>query len=156
MAKKTKIYGVKALDDNGSASIGTIIEAMNFVIEDSKGRDCPKGVMMNLSIGGSFSQAMNDAAKAVVNAGIFVSVSAGGSNTDAANSSPASEPTVCTVGGTDRSDARASYSNFGKVVDIFAPGTNIISASYRGGTVSRFMNLSWSLVDLSDLPIPCS
>lgn len=136
VAKKTKIYGVKALNDQGSGSYGTIIEAMEFVVKDSKERACPKGVVLNLSIGGSFSQAVNDAAKSVVNAGIFVSVSAGGSNTDAASFSPASEPTVCTVGATDRNDARASYSNYGKVVDIFAPGTSIITAGISGGTVS--------------------
>jgi subtilisin family serine protease len=100
---------------------------MNFVTTDIKTRSCPNGAVANMSLGGSLSTAINSAAKAMVSAGVFLAVAAGNSNTDAANSSPASEPTVCTVGATDISDARASYSNYGSVVDIFAPGTNILS-----------------------------
>jgi subtilisin family serine protease len=59
----------------------------------------------------------------MVDNNIFLAVAAGNSNANAANFSPASEPSVCTVGATDSSDRRSTFSNYGSVVDIFAPGT---------------------------------
>jgi subtilisin family serine protease len=106
---------------------------MNYVTNDVKTRSCPKGAVANMSLGGSTSSAVNSAAAAMVKAGVFLAVAAGNDNTNAANSSPASESTVCTVGATTSSDARASYSNYGAVVDIFAPGSNILS-SWIGST----------------------
>lgn len=55
-------------------------------------------------------------------------VAAGNSNVDAANTSPARAPAVVTVGASTIADARASFSNYGSVVDIFAPGQNVISS----------------------------
>ena len=101
---------------------------MNYVSNDVKSRSCPNGAVANMSLGGSKSTAVNQAAASMVNAGVFLAVAAGNENTDASTSSPASESSVCTVGATDSSDARASYSNYGSIVDIFAPGSNIKSA----------------------------
>lgn len=81
-----------------------------------------------MSLGGGKSQQTNDAVAAAVSAGIFVAVAAGNDGVDAKNTSPASEPTVCTVGATDINDAKPSFSNFGSLVDIFAPGVNIKSS----------------------------
>lgn len=67
-------------------------------------------------------------------AGVFFAIAAGNSNADAANYSPASEPSACTVGATDSSDARASFSNYGAVVDIFGPGVSILSTWNDGKT----------------------
>lgn len=136
VAKKTKIYGVKCLDDSGSGSYSNVIAAMDFVAKDYKTRGCPKGAMANISLGGGFSAAVNKAAAALVSTGVFVSVAAGGDNTDAKNTSPASEPTVCTVGASTERDERASYSNYGAIIDIFAPGGNILSTWLKGNTVS--------------------
>ena len=69
-------------------------------------------------------------------AGVFMAVAAGNEAQDAANSSPASEPTVYTVGATDSSDRLASFSNYGSIVDILAPGVSILSTWLNGGTVS--------------------
>lgn len=106
---------------------------MNFVVNDVKTRSCPNGTVVNMSLGGGFSSSTNTAAKAIVNAGIFLAVAAGNDNKDAANYSPASEPSACTVGATTSADARSSFSNYGSLVDIFAPGTNILS-SWIGST----------------------
>jgi len=94
-----------------------------------------------MSLGGGFSQATNDAAAALVDAGIFVAVAAGNGNIfgipqDASTVSPASEPSVCTVGATDISDRVASFSNYGSVVDIHAPGVNVLSTWIGGATRS--------------------
>lgn len=136
VAKKASVYGVKALGDNGSGTISGIVAAINFVPGDAAARNCPNGAYINLSIGGGFSAAMNAAVASSVQGGVFVGVAAGNSNADAAGFSPASEPLACTVGSIDRTDARASTSNYGAAVDIFAPGRDIISTWPGGGTVS--------------------
>jgi subtilisin family serine protease len=123
VAKKTKLYAVKVLDSSGSGSTSGVVAGMDYVTSDSKTRSCPNGAVANMSLGGGVSSAINSAARAMVAAGVFLAVAAGNENANAANSSPASEPTVCTVGATDSSDRRATYSNYGSVVDIFAPGT---------------------------------
>ncbi|KAI0850406.1 subtilisin-like protein [Daldinia vernicosa] len=134
VAKKTKLYAVKVLDSSGSGSTSGVIAGMNYVTSDVKTRSCPAGAVANMSLGGGASSSINSAAKAMINAGVFLAVAAGNDNQNAANSSPASEPSVCTVGATTSSDARASYSNYGSVVDIFAPGSSILSTWNNGNT----------------------
>ncbi|KJZ76728.1 Cuticle-degrading protease [Hirsutella minnesotensis 3608] len=134
VAKKTKIYGVKVLSDQGSGSTSAIIAGMDFAVQDSRKRSCPKGVVANMSLGGSYSAALNNAAAKMITQGVFLAVAAGNSNTDAASFSPASEPTVCTVGASDSSDRRSSFSNYGSVLDTFAPGTSVTSLWIGGRT----------------------
>lgn len=98
---------------------------------------CPKGFFVNISIGGSKADSVNSAAAAMVNKGLFVAVAAGNSGTDAASTSPASEPSVCTIGAISTGPALASYSNYGSSVDLFAVGTNVKSTWINGGTVSH-------------------
>lgn len=90
-----------------------------------------------MSLGGARSTAVNSAAANVVSAGVFLAVAAGNEAQDASNSSPASEATAYTVGATDSSDRIASFSNYGTVVDILAPGVSILSTWLNGGTVSN-------------------
>jgi subtilisin family serine protease len=104
-----------------------VLAGMNFVTSDAPTRSCPNGTVANMSLGGSKSTTLNTAAANMIKAGVFLAVAAGNDNKDAAGTSPASETTVCTVGATTNADARATYSNYGAVVDIFAPGTNILS-----------------------------
>lgn len=112
---------------------------MDFVASEAASADCPNGSVANMSLGGTRSSAVNAAAAALVDAGVFLAVAAGNESQDAENSSPASEPSVCTVGATDNTDNMSDFSNFGSVVDIFAPGTDITSAWIGGSdqSVSR-------------------
>ncbi|KAK3395320.1 peptidase S8/S53 domain-containing protein [Podospora didyma] len=128
VAKKTKLYAVKVLNAGGSGTTSGVIAGIDFVTSDSKTRDCPNGTVANMSLGGGKSTAINTAAAAAIKAGVFLAVAAGNSDDDANFYSPASEPTVCTVGATDSSDARAWFSNYGSVVDIFAPGVDVLSS----------------------------
>ncbi len=113
-----------------------VIAGINFVANDSATRNCPNGSVANMSLGGGFTASVNSAAAALIAAGVFLAVAAGNSNDDAANYSPASEPTVCTIGATDKTDTRASYSNYGTLVDVFAPGSNITS-TWTGSTSAQ-------------------
>lgn len=135
VAKKTKLYAVKVLNAQGSGSNSGVIAGMNFVVTDAKTRSCPNGTVVNMSLGGGSSTSINSAARAIVNAGIFLAVAAGNDNANAANYSPASEPSACTVGATTSGFARSSFSNYGSVVDIFAPGTSILS-TWIGSTTA--------------------
>ncbi|KAK4234096.1 peptidase S8/S53 domain-containing protein [Achaetomium macrosporum] len=127
VAKKTRLYAVKVLGSDGSGTTSGVVAGINFVATDAPNRNCPNGTVANMSLGGGFSTSINNAAAALVDAGVFLAVAAGNDNANAANYSPASEASVCTVGATDSSDRKASYSNYGSVVDIFAPGTSILS-----------------------------
>ena len=113
---------------------------MNYVSTDSRNRNCPNGIVVNMSLGGPYSQAVNDAANGLVRSGYFVAVAAGNSNRDASNFSPASTASVCTVGGTARDDTRYSGSNYGRYVDINGPAVNVVSTVPGGGTVSFIFN----------------
>lgn len=137
VAKKTNVYAVKVLNASGSGTTSGVIAGMDFVATDSQTRLCPNGTVANMSLGGSRSTAMNSAAASVVEAGVFLAVAAGNSNTDAQTFSPASEPSVCTIGSTTLLDARSSFSNYGSVVDIFAPGTDILSTWIGGPTANN-------------------
>ncbi|CAG8712121.1 13921_t:CDS:10, partial [Acaulospora colombiana] len=83
--------------------------------------------VMNISVKFGVSDALDAAVTDAVNSGIHVIVSAGNSAKDATTQSPARAPAVVTVGASDITDAMGYYSNMGPVVDIFAPGTSIIS-----------------------------
>lgn len=136
IAKKTKLFAVKVLDANGSGTVSSVLAGINFVASDVANRtaagQCPKGSVANMSLGGGKSDSINSAAAAAVKAGVFFAVAAGNSDDDAKYYSPASEPTVFTVGATDDTDVRAYFSNYGAGVDSFAPGVDVLS-SWIGG-----------------------
>ncbi|KFA67648.1 hypothetical protein S40285_04954 [Stachybotrys chlorohalonatus IBT 40285] len=136
VAKKTQLIAVKVLDDSGSGTNSGVIAGMEFVVDDAAQRDCPNGVVVNMSLGGGFSRAVNSAAASIVDAGLFLAVAAGNEASDARGSSPASESSACTVGATDADDVLADFSNFGNVVDVLAPGVDILSTIPGGDTAS--------------------
>ncbi|TQV98798.1 hypothetical protein V2A60_007502 [Cordyceps javanica] len=133
VAKKVSIFGVKVLEDSGSGALSGVIAGMDFVSSDKNSRSCPKGVVASMSLGGGYSATVNQAAARLQSSGVFVAVAAGNDNRDAANTSPASEPSVCTVGATDSADRRSTFSNYGRALDIFAPGTGITSTWLNNG-----------------------
>ena len=151
VAKKTKLYGVKVLNANGSGSYSDIIAGVQATVEDSRQRSCPKGVVANMSLGGSKSQAVNDAVAAAVEAGIFFAVAAGNEGVNLANTSPASEPSAMAVGASDSSDRLASFSNWGSL-GVIAPGVNILSTwNGAGQTVSELFFFGFDSRPLSNI-----
>ncbi|CAN9266352.1 unnamed protein product [Alternaria alternata] len=137
VAKKTTLFAVRVLDSSGTGTNAGVLAGMQFVITDAKERmdagDCPKGALANMSLGGRKSQVMNDAAAAIVAAGIFLDVAAGNEGTLADYSSPSSDPTVCTVAATANNGTLIEWSNYGPRVDILAPGVEITSTWIGGG-----------------------
>ncbi|KAL6413374.1 putative alkaline protease (oryzin) [Ilyonectria robusta] len=128
VAKKVNLVAVKVLDANGGGSNSGVLQGMQFVVDDVKNKTLAGKAVMNMSLGGSFSAAINSAIKAIFDAGIVPIVAAGNENQDTANTSPGSAPQAITVGAIDATtDERADFSNFGTDVDIYAPGVAVLS-----------------------------
>ncbi|KAF9187155.1 hypothetical protein BGZ50_002114 [Haplosporangium sp. Z 11] len=125
VAKKVRLVGVKVLDARGSGSFSGIIAGMDWVVQRAAGTKA----VVNMSLGGGKSQAVDAAATRIYNAGIPLLVAAGNdANADACNGSPSGAQGTFTVGATDSNDSIASFSSWGQCVNIFAAGVNIKSA----------------------------
>ncbi|XP_072030264.1 aqualysin-1-like [Amphiura filiformis] len=123
VAKNSMAYGIRVLSCLGSGSTTGVVDGMNWVATNGV-----RPAVASMSLGGGSSSAIDRAVDTMHNAGVVVSVAAGNSNANACNYSPAGAANAITVGATDSSDARASFSNYGECVDIFAPGVDITSA----------------------------
>lgn len=137
VAKKANIIAVKVLDSNGSGTMSDVIKGVDFAtnshIDSVKSkRKGFKGSVANMSLGGGKSRALDLAVNGAVSSGLHFAVAAGNDNADACNYSPAAANQAITVGASSIDDSMAYFSNYGKCVDIFAPGLNIISAWIGG------------------------
>ncbi|MER5884035.1 S8 family serine peptidase [Streptomyces sp. NPDC001941] len=129
VAKQVKLVGVRVLDCQGSGSTSQIVGGLDWVA-----RNGVKPAVANMSLGGSADQALDDGVQGVINAGIPVAVAAGNDSKDACGTSPARLPAAITLGSTDSNDSRSSFSNYGRCLDLFAPGGSIVSTKMGGGT----------------------
>ena len=141
VAKAAKVSGLRVLDCGGSGYTSNIIAGLNWIRTNHASVGGGGPGVVNMSLGGyGYSKGMDDAINALVDAGISVVVAAGNSDDDASFYSPAGIEEAITVGATTSTDARASYSNYGSVVDIFAPGSGVISAWYTSNTASATLS----------------
>ena len=127
IAKEVRLVAVRVLDCNGSGTTSGVIAGIDYVA-GRKAASPGTPMVANMSLGGGASTALDNAVANAVSRGVVFAVAAGNSNVDACTASPARAPSALTVGATTTSDARASYSNFGVCVDIFAPGSGITSS----------------------------
>ena len=123
VAKGVRLFAVRVLSCSGSGSNSGVIAGVNWVTANHS-----DPAVANMSLGGGASTALDTAVRNSIAAGVTYAIAAGNSNQNAANSSPARVSQAITVGATTSTDARSSFSNFGSVVDIFAPGSSIRSA----------------------------
>lgn len=126
VAKKAIVHPVRVLDCSGSGSNSAVIAGVDWVVAN---KQLP--AVANMSLGGGASTALDDAVKRASAAGVTFVVAAGNDNTNACNGSPNRVPEAITVGASTRTDSRASYSNFGTCLDLFAPGDSTVSASHN-------------------------
>lgn len=135
VAKKATVLAVKVLSDSGSGHRAGILHAMDEIAKDHDGTT--PGVM-SMSLGGAGASAVyQDAVDKLLAKNIVTVVAAGNSNKDACDYSPAYVPKAVTVAATTNQDQRSSFSNWGSCIDIFAPGSSVLSAWIRSNTDSR-------------------
>ncbi|KAJ3575553.1 hypothetical protein NPX13_g3991 [Xylaria arbuscula] len=141
VAKNVQLVGVKVLDADGGGTNADVLDGLNFVESDAQEKGVTGKAVMNMSLGGGFSQAINNAIEAIAAAGVVPVVAAGNEAQDAANTSPASSPNAITVGALDAlTDERADFSNFGDVVDIYAPGVDVLSVGITSDSAEETLS----------------
>ncbi|MFE6943341.1 S8 family peptidase [Streptomyces chartreusis] len=129
VAKKAKVVAVRVLDDAGGGTTAQVIAGIDWVTRHAR-----KPAVANVSLGGNRNAQLDAAVRNSVAAGVTYTVAAGNDGLPAGLYSPAAVREAITVGATDRKDARAGFSNTGSVLDVFAPGVSITSASYASDT----------------------
>jgi hypothetical protein len=137
VAKKASVVAVRVLNCQVSGTNDDIIAGINWVRANAQ-----KPAVVNYSIGCGgrcSSQAMDSAVSSLISSGVQFFQAAGNSNDDACYYSPQGLAAAVTVGNTNSSDARNNSSNYGSCLDIFAPGTSIVSASYSNNTGNATM-----------------
>nr|WP_255645816.1 S8 family serine peptidase [Actinoplanes polyasparticus] len=131
VAKKVELVAVRVLDCKGRGSLSQVIAGVNWVTTHAV-----KPAVANMSMGGSKSASLNAAVQRSINSGVTYVVAAGNENANASTMSPANLPAAITVGATDAADRRATFSNYGTALDLFAPGVNIRSDYYGGDNLT--------------------
>ena len=129
VAKKVRLFGVRVLNCQGIGAWSDVIDGVNFVTWHRQ-QPAQHGIpaVANMSLGGASNRATDAAVRNSIRAGVTYVVAAGNERSDASTYSPAGLPEAITVGATNRSDARADFSNYGPALDLFAPGVSITSA----------------------------
>lgn len=132
VAKKAKVVGVRVLNNQGSGTTAQVVAGIDWVTKNAV-----KPAVANMSLGGGADSTLDAAVRNSIASGITYAVAAGNESTDASTKSPARVQEAITVGATTNTDARASYSNYGSVLDLFAPGSSITSAWNSGDTATN-------------------
>jgi len=145
VAKKANIVAIKVLRSNGSGTMSDVIKGVEKVAEyhenesdNARKSGKPfKGSVANMSLGGGKSNSLDSAVNGAVAVGVNFVVAAGNDNRDACDSSPAAAENAITVGASTVEDERAWFSNYGRCVDVFAPGKDILSAWIGSNTATN-------------------
>ncbi|WP_117211882.1 S8 family serine peptidase [Allorhizocola rhizosphaerae] len=134
VAKAAALVAVKVLNCQGSGTTAQVVAGINWVTSDHQ---AGVAAVANMSLGGGVDTAIDNAVSNSISDGVTYAIAAGNSNANACNFSPARVPAAITLGASERTDARASYSNFGTCLDLFAPGSGITSAWATGDSATN-------------------
>lgn len=135
VAKNVSLVPIRILGCDGSGASSNVIAGLDWILKNGK-----KPAVVNMSLGGDANTSLDSAVENLFNNGYVMVVAAGNSNADACSSSPARVSKAITVAATDNTDTRASYSNYGSCVDIFAPGSQINSSWIGSNTATKVLN----------------
>ncbi|AJF68861.1 S8 family peptidase [Streptomyces vietnamensis] len=132
VARKAGLVSVRVLGCDGRGAYSGMIAGLDWVARNAR-----QPAVLNGSLGGDRSAALNAAATALYNAGVLPVIAAGNSSKDACDVSPASASGALTVAASNIWDEETSFSNYGPCVELFAPGQAIVSARIGGGSVAQ-------------------
>lgn len=135
VAKNVSLVPIRILGCDGSGASSNVIAGLDWILKNGK-----KPAVVNMSLGGEANASLDSAVENLFNNGYVMVVAAGNSNTDACSTSPVRVSKAITVAATDSTDTRASYSNYGSCVDIFAPGSQINSSWIGSNTATKVLN----------------
>ncbi|MEU5837631.1 S8 family peptidase [Streptomyces diacarni] len=134
IAKKADLVAVRILGDDNKGTTADAVAGIDWMIKDHEGEEGP--AVANMSIGGFKDYALDEAVERAVDAGITCVVAAGNYSSDASEASPARVPEAITVAASDQNDKQTDFSSYGKSVDLYAPGIDVVSASNKSDTAS--------------------
>ncbi|WP_406328816.1 S8 family peptidase [Streptomyces sp. NBC_00203] len=135
VAKKASIVAVRVLDNSGSGTTAGVIAGIDWVTANHT-----TPAVANMSLGGSASTSLDTAVANSIASGVTYAIAAGNSGANASSYSPARVSTAITVGATSSTDAKASWSNYGSVLDIFAPGVSILAGYNTSDTATATLS----------------
>ncbi|MFG2781941.1 S8 family peptidase [Streptomyces prunicolor] len=135
VAKKANIVAVRVLDNSGSGTTAGVIAGIDWVTSNHT-----TPAVANMSLGGGASTSLDTAVANSISSGVTYAVAAGNSAANASSYSPARVSTAITVGATTSTDAKASYSNYGSILDIFAPGSSILAGYNTSDTATATLS----------------
>ncbi len=135
IAKGVTLHAVRVLDCTGSGTVSGVVAGVDWVTANAV-----RPAVANMSLGGGASSALDTAVRNSIASGIVYGIAAGNSGADACNSSPARTAEALTVGASSSADVRASWSNYGACLDLFAPGVSITSSYYSSDTATASMS----------------
>ena len=125
VAKQARLVAVRVLNCSGSGTTSGVIAGIDWATSHHQ---AGQPAAANMSLGGAASTALDSAVRSSIADGVTYAIAAGNASTNACNGSPARVAEAITVAATTIADARASFSNYGTCLDLFAPGSNITSA----------------------------
>ncbi|MCA3241460.1 MAG: S8 family peptidase [Rubrivivax sp.] len=135
VAPGASIVPVRVLDCRGSGASTGVLAGLDWIAANGT-----RPAVVNMSLGGPAFTSLDAAAQRLVASGYTVVAAAGNSNIDACTQSPGRATGLVTVAASDNADAKASFSNTGACVALWAPGTNIASAGIASATAVVAMN----------------
>lgn len=136
VAKNIRLIAVRVLDNAGSGTMTGVLAGIDWAVNNHT----TKPAVGNMSLAGGASATLDSAVRRLISDGIVMCIAAGNNTTDAINTSPARVTEAITVGATTSTDGFASYSNYGSVVDILAPGSAIISDGIASNTATNTLS----------------
>ncbi|QRV73647.1 cuticle-degrading protease [Ceratobasidium sp. AG-Ba] len=132
VATSAKIVAVKVCSDSGSCASSDIVAGVNYAVSHASGP-----TVATMSLGGGADSAIDSAVSSGISKGVHFTIAAGNSNVDAGTTSPARVAAANTIGAIDSSNKKASFSNYGSVVDVWALGVNVLSAWIGSNTATN-------------------
>lgn len=150
VAKRSNLLLLQVLDCDGQGENSSVLQALDWVIQNHA-----KPAVINMSVGGPKSKAVDEAVQAAIDAGIAVVVAAGNSQIDACLNSPSGVASAMVVGASTFDLKRAPFSNYGTCVELFAPGSHVVAAAIESQATTILKNsFGYTFVSGTSLSAP--